>query len=116
METDKKNTVQAELIAVPFSFKDLVSYQSGSVVSRTIIDAPEGTVTVFAFDKGQRLSTHSAPYNALVEVIDGTGVFTIEDKVFNINSGCQLIMPANKPHSVTANEQFKMTLIMIKVK
>lgn len=116
METDKKNTVQTELVAVPFSYKDLVSYQSGSVVSRTIIDAPEGTVTIFAFDKGQGLSTHSAPYNALVEVIDGTGVFTIEDKVFNITSGCQLIMPANKPHSVTANEQFKMTLIMIKAK
>jgi quercetin dioxygenase-like cupin family protein len=116
MEADKKNTVQTELLAVPFSYKDLVNYQSGSVVSRTIIDAPEGTVTIFAFDKGQRLSTHSAPYNALVEVIDGTGTFTIEDKVFTITCGCQLIMPANKPHSVTANEQFKMTLIMIKVK
>jgi quercetin dioxygenase-like cupin family protein len=116
MDENKKNKVQSELIAVPFSYKDLVTYQTGSVVSRTIIDAPEGTVTVFAFDKGQRLSTHSAPYNALVEVIDGTGVFQIEEKVFNIECGSQLIMPANKPHSVTADKQFKMTLIMIKAK
>lgn len=116
MNENNNSSVQSELIAVPFSYKDLVAYQSGSVVSRTIIDAPEGTVTVFAFAKGQRLSTHSAPYNALVEVIDGTGVFQIEDKVFYIECGNQLIMPANKPHSVTAEEPFKMTLIMIKAK
>jgi len=114
MNGNGKSAVQRELVGVPFAYKDLVNYQDGSVVSRTIIDAEEGTVTVFAFDKGQRLSTHASPYNALVEVIDGSGVFTIEDTVFRLDSGQQLIMPANRPHSVTAEERFKMTLVMIK--
>lgn len=103
-------------MAHPFSYSELVSYQKDSIVSRTIIDKPEGTVTVFAFDKGQRLSTHYAPYDALVEVIDGVGLITIEGAEHRVSTGQQIIMPANKQHSVTAEERFKMVLIMIRSK
>jgi quercetin dioxygenase-like cupin family protein len=113
--TSKENKpVDPRLIATPFSYKDLVTYQEGAVVSRTIIDKNEGTVAVFAFDKDQQLSTHSAPFDALAEVIDGTGVFTIEDTPFEVKTGQQIIMPANRPHAVAAREPFKMTLIMIR--
>lgn len=103
-----------ELIAKPFSYSELVQYQTGSVVSRTIIDKAEGTVTVFAFDKDQRLSTHSAPFDALVEIVDGSATITIEATDYKLQKGQQLIMPANKPHAVKADEPFKMVLIMIK--
>jgi quercetin dioxygenase-like cupin family protein len=108
--------VDSALMAKPFRYADLVTYQEGSVVSRTIINKPEGTVTVFAFDKGERLSTHSAPFDALLEVIDGNGVITIDGEAFHLADGQQIIMPANKPHSVNAEERFKMTLIMIRSK
>lgn len=104
------------LIATPFRYSDLVAYQEGSVVSRTIIKKAEGTVTVFAFDAGQRLSTHSAPFDAMVEIVDGKGVITIEDVEYELETGQQIIMPANKPHAVDAREQFKMVLVMIKAK
>ena len=71
---------------------------------------------LFAFDKEQKLSTHSAPFDALLEVIDGSGVITIEDQKYTVQCGQQIIMPANKPHAVFANEKFKMTLIMIRSK
>ncbi|NLD99210.1 MAG: cupin domain-containing protein [Fibrobacter sp.] len=108
--------IDPRLLSNPFSYKDLVSYQEGAVVSRTIIDKIEGTVTVFAFDKDQKLSTHSAPYDALLEVIDGSARITIEEQHYTVNCGQQIIMPANKPHAVFAPEQFKMTLIMIRAK
>lgn len=103
-----------KLIAQPFSYADLVQYQDGSVVSRTIIDKAEGTVTIFAFDKGQSLSTHSAPFEALVEDIDGSGTIKIENIEYKLTKGQQIIMPANKPHSVHADERFKMVLVMIR--
>jgi len=95
---------------------DLVAYQDGSVVSRTIIDKSEGTVTVFAFDQGQRLSTHTAPYDALVEIVDGTATITIEGTDHEVKAGQQIIMPAGKPHAVAGPERFKMTLVMIRAK
>lgn len=116
MAAKEGKPIDPRLIAQPFSYTELVNYQDGSVVSRTIIDKPEGTVTVFAFDKGQRLSTHSAPYDALVEVIDGEGLITIEGSDYRVVSGSQIIMPANKPHAVIAEERFKMVLIMIRAK
>ena len=103
-------------MANPFSYSELVSYQEDSVVSRTIIDKAEGTVTVFAFDNGQRLSAHSAPYDALVEVIEGAGLITIAGADHRLSAGQQIIIPANKQHSVTAEERFKMVLIMIRSK
>jgi len=112
---ERKGTDQ-KLLANPFSYNELVTYQEGSVVSRALIDKNEGTVTVFAFDAGQRLSTHSAPFDALLEVIDGTGVITIDGRDYVMKSGQQIIMPANHPHAVTAKERFKMVLIMIRAK
>jgi quercetin dioxygenase-like cupin family protein len=114
MSTKGPGKVDPQLIAKPFKYADLVNYNPGAVVSRTIIDSKEGTVTVFAFDGGQRLSTHSAPFDALLEVIDGYGVITIEDTEHRVETGQQIIMPANKPHAVDAPEKFKMVLIMIR--
>ena len=102
------------LIGVVLNMKGMVSYQSGSVVSRTLIDKSVGTVTVFAFDSGQGLSEHTAPFDALVQIIDGTADITIAGSVHTVREGEMIIMPANKPHSLKANPQFKMLLIMIR--
>jgi quercetin dioxygenase-like cupin family protein len=96
------------------SLVDLIDYQSGSVVSRTIIDKETGTVTLFAFDDGQRLSEHTAPFDALVYTLDGEVEVTISGKVFQLKKGEMVIMPANKPHSLKATKRFKMLLTMIK--
>lgn len=96
------------------NFKDLLKYQEGSVVSSTIIDKGAGTVTLFAFDKGQGLSEHTVPYDALVLVVDGEASITISGGVNNVSAGEMIIMPANKPHSLRANERFKMMLVMIR--
>jgi quercetin dioxygenase-like cupin family protein len=92
----------------------LIAYQTGAVVSRTVIDKPAGTVTVFAFDKGQGLSEHTAPYDALVDVIDGEVEVTISGKPSRVKAGEMLIMPANDPHALKAVTRFKMMLVMVK--
>ena len=102
------------LIGVVLNMKGMVSYQSGSVVSRTLIDKSVGTVTVFAFDSGQGLSEHTAPFDALVQIIDGTANITIAGSVHTVKEGEMIIMPANKSHSLKANPQFKMLLTMIR--
>ena len=91
-----------------------VSYQEGSVVSREIIKKDTGTVTVFAFDKGQGLSEHTAPFDAMVHILDGKASIRIGEKLFEVKAGETLVMPANKPHSLKAGERFKMLLVMIK--
>jgi quercetin dioxygenase-like cupin family protein len=93
---------------------DLVDYQTGSVVSRTVIAKKTGTVTVFAFDKGQGLSTHSAPFDALVYILDGEAKITISDKPQKVKAGEIIIMPADKPHALKAVKPFKMVLVMVK--
>ena len=93
---------------------DLIYYQSGSVVSRTIIDKETGTVTLFAFDDGQGLSEHTAPFDALVYILDGKVEVTISGKIVQLKKGEIVIMPANKPHSLKAKKHFKMLLTMIK--
>ena len=93
---------------------DLVKYQENAVVSSEIIKKDAGTVTVFAFDKGQGLSEHTAPFDALVNIIDGQAEFTISGKLFTVKKGEMIVMPANKPHSIKAVEKFKMLLVMIK--
>jgi quercetin dioxygenase-like cupin family protein len=113
--TDTK-PIDSRLVATPFTYADLVNYQDGAVVSRTIIDKPVGTVTVFAFDAGERLSTHSAPFDALLQVVEGAGVITIEEQEFTIQAPAAIIMPANRPHSVVAPARFKMVLTMIRQK
>jgi len=98
------------------NLKEMVAYADQSVVSRTIIDKPVATVTLFAFDKGQKLSEHQAPYDALVEVLDGIGEVVIAGEAHRIGAGEMVIMPANVPHAVNAVEKFKMQLVMIRQK
>ncbi len=93
---------------------DLVAYQDGSVVSRQIIKADAGNVTLFAFDKDQELSEHTAPFDALVHVIDGEAEIKISGKPFHLKSGDAIIMPADEPHAVKALTRFKMLLTMIR--
>jgi len=92
----------------------LAEYQEGSVVSRAVIDRKTATVTVFAFDAGEGLSEHTAPFDALVHVIDGKAEITISGEPIEVGAGEMMIMPAGKPHSLRAVERFKMVLIMIR--
>ncbi len=92
----------------------LVEYQTGSIVSRTVIDKPTGTLTLFAFDKGQGLSEHTAPFDAMVYVFDGEAEVTISGKPLVVKQGEMVIMPANQPHALKAARRFKMMLVMIK--
>lgn len=91
-----------------------VDYVAGSVVSRTLAKKPKGTITLFAFDAGQGLSEHSAPYDAFVQVVDGVGTLRIGGKHVLAKTGEIVVMPANVPHAVHANERFKMLLVMIR--
>ncbi len=97
-----------------FKLKKLIEYSKDSIVSRTIAERKTGTLTVFAFDKDQGLSEHSAPFDAIVQVIDGTGEFIIGGKPVKASSGQILIMPAKIPHAVRAVKKFKMLLTMIR--
>lgn len=96
------------------SLIDLIDYQADSVVSKTLVDKPTGTLTLFAFDKGQGLSEHTAPYDAVVYVFDGEAEVTISGKITIAKQGEMIIMPANHPHALRADHRFKMVLIMIK--
>lgn len=92
----------------------LVGYQDGSVVSREIVSKPTGTVTLFAFDAGQGLSEHTAPFDALVYVFDGEAEITISGKPFRVKEGEAIVMPANQPHALKTIKRFKMMLTMIR--
>jgi len=108
----KKDT--AKLVAKASSLESLIDYQEGSVVSRTIIDKKTGTMTLFAFDENQGLSEHTAPYDAMVYVLDGEVDVTISGKQVWLKQGEMTILPANQPHALTAKTRFKMLLTMIK--
>ena len=112
----KSKPADPKLIAKPLDYPQLVDYQDGSIVSRAVIDKEVGTVTLFAFDKGQKLSPHSAPYDALLQVVEGTGLVIIDKKEFRLSATEAIIMPANIPHAVRAPEKFKMILTMIRSK
>jgi quercetin dioxygenase-like cupin family protein len=103
-----------DLIAQSLGLADLIAYQDGSVVSRTVIDKPSGTVTLFSFDKGQGLSEHTAPFDAMVYIIDGEARITISGEELAAKRGEMVIMPANQPHALRAVQPFKMLLVMIK--
>jgi len=92
----------------------LVEYATDSIVSRTILDKSVGTITLFAFDKGQKLSEHTAPYDAVVQVLDGSAKLTIGGEDVRVLAGEIIIMPAKIPHAVAAEERFKMLLTMIR--
>lgn len=103
-----------DIIGQAGKLTELIDYQDGSVVSKEIIKKSAGTVTLFAFDKGQGLSEHTAPFDALVYVFDGEAEIIISGQPRNLKAGEIIIMPANKPHSLKAIERFKMFLVMIK--
>ena len=113
MKDDKKQGAE-NVSAQPLRLVDLIEYQEGSVVSRTIIDKETATVTLFAFDEGQGLSEHTAPFDALVHTLDGEVEVTISGKTFPLKKGEMIIMPANQPHALKAIKRFKMLLIMIR--
>ena len=93
---------------------DLIEYSKDSIVSKTLLDKSVGTITLFAFDRGQNLSEHTAPYDAVVQILDGKGRVIIADKTNELSQGQLIIMPANVPHAVYAAERFKMLLTMIR--
>ncbi len=97
-----------------FSFADKVEYSDNGVISKKVIQKPTGNITLFSFDQGQELSEHSAPFDALVQVVDGEAQIIIAGKPFDLQSGESIIMPANIPHAVKATKAFKMLLTMIK--
>jgi quercetin dioxygenase-like cupin family protein len=97
-----------------FSNIESVEYPKGAIVSKAIIDNESGSVTIFAFDKGQGLSEHSAPFDALANILDGSVEITLENKPVTLTAGESILMPANIPHALKAVEKFKMMLIMIK--
>jgi quercetin dioxygenase-like cupin family protein len=103
-----------ELKAKTIRLEDLIEYQEGAVVSREIIRKDTGTVTIFAFDKGEGLSEHTAPFDAMVQVIDGRAEITISGNKNLVDEGDMIIMPANDPHALHAVENFKMVLTMIR--
>jgi quercetin dioxygenase-like cupin family protein len=93
---------------------EMVEYQKDAVVSRTLIDKTAGTVTLFAFDQGQGLSEHTAPFDALVLILDGKTKIIIGGEPFELEAGQTITMPANSPHALEAIEKFKMLLVMIR--
>lgn len=101
-----------KLLGNVIDLTNLLNYQEASVVSREIIKKEKTTVTLFAFDKGQGLSEHTAPFDALVYILDGEAEIFIDGKPQRVKNGQMLIMPANKPHSLNASEKFKMLLVM----
>jgi len=114
MEKEEKEKEPQRLVAEVNRLADLVAYQRGSVVSRTIIDKKAGTVTLFSFEEGQGLSEHTAPFDALVYLLDGKAEVSISGKPLYLREGEMTIMPANQPHALKAVTKFKMLLTMIR--
>ena len=111
---ENKKEKNGTLMAHAAVLADLIEYQEGSVVSRTIIDKKAGTVTLFAFDKNEGLSEHTAPYDAIVYVFDGEADIIISGKPVRVKQGEMTIMPANEPHALKAVTKFKMLLVMVR--
>ena len=112
-EKERSGTLES-CVSKGQSLAELVAYSADSIVSKTILDKTAGTITLFAFDKDQKLSEHTAPYDAVVQVLDGGCQLTIDGQAKQVAAGEIIIMPGNVPHSVTATEKFKMLLIMIR--
>lgn len=113
-KTPDKSTILQACVGNGQNLIDLIEYAADSVVSKTILDKTTGTITLFAFDKGQKLSEHTAPYDAVVQVLDGRAQLTIGGQDMQVSTGQIIIMPANVPHAVTAVQKFKMLLTMIR--
>ena len=110
----ERESVLASCVSNAQELVGLVDYAADSIVSKTILDKTAGTITLFAFDAGQRLSEHQAPYDAVVEIIDGSAIITIDGQEKNVSAGQLIIMPGNITHAVKADEKFKMLLTMIR--
>jgi len=113
MENNKERSGAESIAGRVINSAGFAAYQEGSVVSRTIIDKKTGTVTFFAFGEGQGLSEHTAPFDAMVQVIDGEAEILISGRPFRVKAGELIIMPANQPHALNAVKRFKMILTMI---
>ena len=98
----------------PFNLDDAVAYADDSVVSKTLLKKDSGNVTLFSFDRGQGLSEHTAPFDAMVQVIDGKAEVRIGGRAQTVSAGEMIVMPAHVPHALQAKERFKMLLVMIK--
>ena len=116
MDKEKKTTVLDACLGQPQQLSGLVNYADDSIVSKTLLDKPAGTLTLFAFGAGQKLSEHTSPYDATIQVLDGRAKVTIDGVPKEVCAGELIIMPAHVPHAVTAEEKFKMVLIMIRDK
>lgn len=114
MNEEKRSGNSNRFVGQVVNLTDLINYQAGSVVSRTIIDKKAGTVTLFSFDEGEGLSEHTAPYDALVYILNGEADIIISGKPVRLKKGELTLMPANRPHALSAITKFKMLLIMIK--
>ena len=114
MVKENKFTIVEEVSASLVKLVDFLDYQAGSVVSRTIVDKDAGTVTLFAFDAGQGLSEHTAPFDAIVYALDGEFEVSISGKEVCVEKGEMIVIPANKPHVLKATKRFKMLLMMIR--
>lgn len=113
-EKEKANEVLQSCVGRATLLSELVEYASGSVVSKTVLDKKAGSLTLFAFDKGQRLSEHTSPYDAVVQVLDGRVELAIGGEKIDASAGEIVIMPADVPHAVFAAERFKMLLTMVR--
>ena len=114
MKNNEEHTSAERLDPQVANLSQMVDYQAGSIVSREIIKKKTGTVTLFAFDEGQGMSEHTAPFDAMVYVLDGEAEITISKKPFHLTAGEMIVMPANKPHALSAVKRFKMLLAMIR--
>jgi len=114
MCSDPREAASGSIIAQAAALADLIQVQDGAIVSRTLIDKKQGTVTLFAFDRGQRLSEHTAPFDALVYAIEGDLEVTISGKAGTVKAGEIIILPADEPHAVAATSRCKMLLVMIR--
>lgn len=102
------------LFAQVLEMSELAVYQPGAIVSRQIVKADSGNVTLFAFDAGQELSEHTAPFDALVHILDGVAEVSISGQKFIVETGEAIVLPANQPHALKASERFKMLLTMLR--
>jgi quercetin dioxygenase-like cupin family protein len=111
---EQKSNVLNDCLGKGQKMTDLIDYAKDSIVSKTLLEKSVGTITLFAFDKGQKLSEHTAPYDAVVQILDGIGQVRIKDETHELAEGRIIIMPADVPHAVNAVEKFKMLLTMIR--
>ena len=114
MSNNVKAKILESCLGQAQSLEALVDYSADSIVSKTLLDKPSGTLTLFAFAAGQQLSEHTSVYDATIQVLDGTAWVTIDGKSIEVCAGELIVMPANIPHSVAAKADFKMLLIMIR--